>query len=129
MVEAPVALVTRQITARVTITGMTRPITFGDAKRSRDHDEKLATFWRRLGFDRHAPSRKCLEQEIGEALAKSVRDEIDREMLSALMGVGTETLKNEDRSNPSRSPLAKSGRKMVSRRKRDDERHPRTTKH
>lgn len=90
MVEASVALVTRQIKAHVVMTGTTRPITFGDAKRSRDHDERLATFWRRLGFDRHAPSRKCLEQEIGEALAKSVRDEIDREMLSTIMGAAKE---------------------------------------
>lgn len=53
----------------------------------RDHDAKFATFWRRLGFGKPAPEFEwTIEDDFAAILAKQISDEIDREIMSTIMG-------------------------------------------
>lgn len=53
----------------------------------RDHDASYATFWRRLGLGKPAPEFEWgIEDEVAVMMAKEIAAEIDREIMSAIMG-------------------------------------------
>lgn len=55
-----------------------------DARRA--HDSKFATFWRRLGFAKAPPEFSWgIEDELAANLAREISNEIDAEIMKAIM--------------------------------------------
>lgn len=53
----------------------------------RDHDSFYATFLRRLGLTKSAPEFSWgVEDDLAVFMAKEISDEIDKEIMNAIMG-------------------------------------------